>query len=109
MVGNQNRLDVKWTKTAEKQFFRILDYWIERNKTIEYADKLTVIVWERIEFIANNPLASVLTSYPNTRRASLGHYSLFYKVSKTKVIITSFWDNRQDPKKLYKNLMEDDS
>ena len=64
------------------------------------------LVWERTEFIAENPNASVPTSFPETRRASLGHYGLFYKVTKTRVIITAFWDNRQDPKKLY-DLLKD--
>lgn len=34
----------------------------------------------------------------------LGNYSIFYKIFDEKIIITAFWDNRQDPKKLLKIL-----
>jgi len=36
----------------------------------------------------------------------MDHYSIFYQVTNEKIIITAFWDNRQDPKKLYKLLTE---
>ncbi len=30
----------------------------------------------------------------------MGHFSLLYKFNENEVIITAFWDNRQDPEKL---------
>ena len=30
----------------------------------------------------------------------MGHFSIYYKLLDEKLIITAFWDNRQDPKKL---------
>jgi hypothetical protein len=30
----------------------------------------------------------------------MGHFSILYKLTEDRLIITSFWDNRQDPKKL---------
>lgn len=30
----------------------------------------------------------------------MGHYSVYYKYSNTQIIVTAFWDNRQDPNKL---------
>jgi len=30
----------------------------------------------------------------------MGNFSIYYKVSDQEIIITAFWDNRQDPKKL---------
>ena len=30
----------------------------------------------------------------------MGHFSILYKLAEEKLIITAFWDNRQDPKKL---------
>ncbi len=38
--------------------------------------------------------------FPNTRVASMGHYSIFYKFNEKEIIITAFWDNRQDPNSL---------
>jgi len=36
----------------------------------------------------------------------MGHFSLFYKITDTEIIITAFWDNRQDPAKLLQLLKE---
>ena len=101
MAGQQKSLIVEWTTTAEKQFFDVLDYWVKRNKSVIYSEKLAEVVWERTEFLAKNPFSYVQTKIPDTRKASLDHFSIYYKVTPTKVIITAFWDNRQDPKKLY--------
>jgi hypothetical protein len=36
----------------------------------------------------------------------MGHYSIVYKIDNISIIITLFWDNRQDPKKLLDFLKE---
>ena len=36
----------------------------------------------------------------------MGHFSLFYKLVDDKLIITAFWDNRQDPWKLLKEIQK---
>lgn len=30
----------------------------------------------------------------------MGYFSIYYKITDEQLIITAFWDNRQDPKKL---------
>jgi hypothetical protein len=40
----------------------------------------------------------------NLRVATMGHFSLFYKITGNAIIITAFWDNRQDHKQLLKLL-----
>jgi len=104
MAGKQKKLTIEWSKTAENQLFAILDFWIGKTKSTSYAEKLATIVWKRTEFIVRNPFASEKTSFPETRRAALGHFSIFYKITDTKVLITAFWDNRQDPNRLYELL-----
>ena len=42
-----------------------------------------------------------MTNFPETRVVTLGHFNIYYQYDNEKIIITSFWDNRQDPKKLY--------
>jgi len=37
----------------------------------------------------------------------MGHFSIFYQVQKTKLVITSFWDNRQNANTLLKLLKKD--
>lgn len=97
-------LNVIWTKTADLQFVGILEYWVKRNKSNTFSKKLVKLVSERTKQIAETPLIYKATDFPDTRVASLGNFSIYYKISDQNIIITAFWDNRQDPKKLLKIL-----
>lgn len=43
-------------------------------------------------------------AFPGTRVASMGHFSLYFKVTANAILITAFWGTRQDPKKLLEAL-----
>lgn len=96
--------NVVWTRTADLQFVGILEYWAKRNKSNSYSKKLVKLVAERIKQIATNPFIYKSTDFKDVRLASLGNFSIYYKVTGTLIIITAFWDNRQDPKKLLRIL-----
>lgn len=96
--------NVIWTRTADLQFVGILEYWVKRNKSNTYSKKLVKLVSERTKQIADNPLIYKATDFTDVRVASLGNFSIYYKVSEENIIITAFWDNRQDPKELLKIL-----
>lgn len=96
--------NVIWTKTADLQFIGVLEYWVKRNKSNTYSKKLLKLVSVRTKQIAKNPLIYKATDFKNVRVASLENFSIYYKVSDKEMIVTAFWDNRQDPKKLLKIL-----
>jgi len=96
--------NVIWTRTADLQFVGVLEYWVKRNKSATYSKKLVKLVSERTIQIAEKPLIFVATDFEGIRIASLGNYSIYYKITDKDIIITSFWDNRQDPKKLLQLL-----
>lgn len=58
----------------------------------------------RLTLIAENPLLYKAAEFPDTHVAAMGHFSLFYKITDRSIIITAFWDNRQDPKELLELL-----
>lgn len=93
-----------WTETAARQRRSILEYWWQRNKSPNYSLKLLQASNAKTILIAENPLIYKKAEFPDTRVASLGHYSMFYKITDSSIIITAFWDNRQDPKKLLEVL-----
>ncbi len=99
--------NVVWTKTADLQFVGILEYWVKRNKSNSYSKRLVGLVSERTRQIAKEPLIYKSTDFKDTRVASLGNFSIYYKVSDKQIIISAFWDNRQDPKKLLKILLNE--
>lgn len=99
--------EIVWTETAAKQRRHILNYWLQRNKSPDYPTKLIQRISERTNTIARFPKSGKKTTFPDTRISSMGHYSILYKIGENKVIVTAFWDNRQDPKKLLKILTKE--
>jgi len=97
---------VVWTETAAKQRREILKYWTKRNGSTLYAEKLIELTAKQINAILNQPESFIQADFPDTRMSAMGHYSIFYKVTKHQLIITAFWDNRQDPKKLLELIEE---
>ncbi len=91
---------VVWTETAAQQRREILKYWVKRNGTTTYAEKLIKLIASQINVIQSNPELFKKADFPNTHVSVLGHFSIFYKFNKELLIITAFWDNRQDPKKI---------
>jgi hypothetical protein len=98
--------EIIWTKTAQKQRRSVLEYWVERTGSTDYSIKLISLVSKRTSYIAEHSEFGKISEYPDTRVTSLGHFSIFYKVEKSNIIITAFWDNRQDPDELYNLLTQ---
>ena len=92
---------VVWTETAIKQRREILKYWTIRNKSTLYAEKLLRLIRDHVNTIMKNPEAGKPTSHLNTREAAMGNFSIYYKTTPQQIIITAFWDNRQDPEKIF--------
>ena len=91
---------VVWTVTAARQRREVLKYWTRHNGATRYAEKLISITASQIQIILHHPESFKSTTYEGTRESAMGHFSIYYKLTKEKLIITAFWDNRQDPKKL---------
>ncbi|MDD7885907.1 type II toxin-antitoxin system RelE/ParE family toxin [Flavivirga sp. 57AJ16] len=97
-------LKVFWTQTAKKQRDYIFEYWNKRNKSANYSKKLNISIRDRINLLKDHPEIGKEVDFKNTKAISLGHYSILYKIMRPKIIITAFWDNRQDPEKFIKSL-----
>lgn len=95
---------VVWTATAARQRREILKYWTKRNGSTVYAEKLIKLTARQIKTILNHPESFKSSEYPETRESALGHFSIYYKTTREQLIITAFWDNRQDPKSLLELL-----
>ena len=94
---------VVWTKTAkfrEEQFLNIGKK--ERNQSPAYPIKIIKNTDAKIADLLKHPESGLSTDYADTRISAMGHFSIFYKLDKNLLIITSFWDNRQDPSNCWK-------
>ncbi|MCF6224534.1 MAG: type II toxin-antitoxin system RelE/ParE family toxin [Flavobacteriaceae bacterium] len=101
-----DELTIYWTETALKQRNYTFEYWNNRNKNNSYSKKLNTSIRERTVLLKKHPDLGKKTEFNITRALSLVHYSIFYKRVDLKIIITGFWDNRQDSKKLLKFLTD---
>ena len=77
---------------------------MQHNQSNAYSLKLFQLSDEKANLIAENPLSYKKSEFPNTHVAAMGQFSMFYKITDAYIIITAFWDNRQDPKKLLELL-----
>ena len=91
---------VVWTATAAIQRREILKYWTKRNSSTEYAEKLIKLTARQIKIILRHPSSFKSVGYSDTRVSVMGYFSIYYKNLEDQLIITAFWDNRQDPKKI---------
>ncbi len=96
--------NVVWTRTADVQLAGILEYWVNRNKSAAYSKKLLKLVIERTSQISEHPFLYKKTDFKDVRVASLGNFSIYYRVFEKEIVISAFWDNRQAPEKLLKIL-----
>ncbi|MBP7478742.1 MAG: type II toxin-antitoxin system RelE/ParE family toxin [Chitinophagales bacterium] len=95
---------IVWTKTAAIQMQSILEYWYNRNKSSNYSEKIVKITEKHLTFISKHPESFRKTEFKKTRVSVMGYFSIFYQFDEKRIIVTAFWDNRQDSKKLIKLL-----
>ena len=96
--------ELEWTPQAEIQYYDILSYWVEHNGPNSYSMKIMKEVEKSEDLLMYNPFIGqehyLSSPYTKIRRLLvLKHFSIIYRIT-DKVEILSFWDNRNDPKKL---------
>ena len=95
---------VVWTKTARKARREILEYWIVRNRSRTYSQKLSVLFKEKIQLLTTYSYAGKPSDFDEVRGTLVTHFTIFYKITSNQIIIVGIWDNRRNPNDLHKNL-----
>ncbi|MFB9056357.1 type II toxin-antitoxin system RelE/ParE family toxin [Mariniflexile ostreae] len=89
-----------WSDIAKSEFRGILELYIERNKTATYSLKLLDETEDLLKTFSKNEFIGRLTSNKKTRVIPMKVYLIFYEIKEDTIEIVSFWDNRQDNKKI---------
>lgn len=95
---------IVWTITAQKARRAILQYWITHNKSKTYSLKLSKQFRARANYLSKNNYLGKPTDFKDVRVTFVSHFSLFYKITDTDIIIVGIWDNRRNPEDLFVNL-----
>jgi len=72
--------EITWTLKAIQDKLDILEYWIERNNTKTYSEKLDKLFDKSIEYVSNYPEHRKKTNYKDIRIEIVRHYLLYYLI-----------------------------
>lgn len=89
-----------WSDIAKSEFREILKFYIDRNKSAEYSLKLLDETEDLLKTLSKSEFIGRLTANKKTRVIPMKVYLIFYEIKIDTIEIVSFWDNRQDNKKL---------
>jgi len=92
--------EVIWSLRAQTERKNILQFWIQRNKSKSYSQKLSLLFKIAVKLIKEHPHIGKPTDLKNVRVKIIREYLMIYELVDSKIIILSIWDSRQDPKKL---------
>jgi plasmid stabilization system protein ParE len=93
-----------WSKLAHRDRRYILQYWIDRNKSIKYSIRLNQIFIDTADLLSKHPKIGKKTEYPDIRIKIIKDYFLTYRETDATIEILTIWDSRQDPIKLNRIL-----
>ncbi len=84
----------------------ILEFYIQRNKTVSYSKKLYSKIKKDISTISKNPKLGIRTDYDTVRVLITGDYQIIYEIMETNIVVSMLWDCRRNPedKKIGKRI-----
>ena len=88
---------VIWTETSVVELENILQYYIDRNGSINYSAWLLNELEKRIEIISIYPKIGRETDSSKLRISPFNDYGIIYKETADSIFIESIWDFRQNP------------
>lgn len=97
---------ISWSVEAEIDLTEILEFYIQRNKTVSYSKKLYSKIKQDISTISKNPKLGIRTDYDTVRVLITGDYQIIYEIMETNIVISMLWDCRRNPedKKIGKRI-----
>jgi len=93
-------LKIYWTKSAKKKFDQILEYLLEEWGE-NLAKAFTRKVYDFLDILSEFPEIGTIENKEKEIRGFtiIKQVNLFYRISGDKIILLSFFDNRQHPRK----------
>jgi len=89
-----------WSHRAKIKLYKILEFYIERNKSKSYSIKLYNKFNRELKLLLKHPDIGINTEIDTVRGLIVDEYILYYEVEKDNIIIHTVWDCRQNPEDL---------
>lgn len=90
---------IRWTSRALYDKFDILEYWINRNKSTTFSEKLDQLFDKALNQLTYFPEQSKKTGYKNIRIKIVRSYLIYYLIEDHFITVIRIWDGKRDPKK----------
>ena len=91
---------IVWTEKANIERLRILQFWIDNNKSKVFSLKLNKLFISAIRDLSKKPTIGRKTEFENVRVKIVREYLILYEIVKQDLVILSVWDGRRDKKNL---------
>jgi len=88
---------IVWSNRAKKRLYGILEFYIQRNKSKTYSNKLNRLLHKEVQILIKFPDIGLKTTEETTRGLIIDDYVIYYEITDDKIIIHTIWDSRQDP------------
>lgn len=88
---------VRWTASSITDRTNIYKYWLERNQSDVYPEKLEQLFEKSAELISNFPNIGTRTDYRKVYSKVVRDYKIFYRIKPDEIQILRVWDTRQHP------------
>jgi plasmid stabilization system protein ParE len=84
--------EIVWSQQAINSRKNILNYWVLKNQSTAYSNKLDELFREAVMLISKYPNIGKLTDIKNVRAKKLRDYIIFYQEVDNKIHIFGIWD-----------------
>jgi len=84
---------IVWSNRAKKRLYGILEFYIQRNKSKSYSNKLNRLLQKEVKILLKFPEIGLKTTEDTTRGLIIDDYIIFYEITDDKIIIHTIWDS----------------
>ena len=95
--------EIVWSTDAATDYEKTVEYWLDRNKSPLYPERIVDAVEQKEDLLAANPLIGTPIGFKDTYKVYLlEFFVLFYRVNRIDrtVEILTFSDGRRNPEEL---------
>ena len=94
------KIKINWSKEAELDLTKILEFYLERNGNSKYSKSLYSKIRKGVNTISKNPFIGIKTDIELIRVFISGDYLIVYQILKCEIIISMIWDCRRNPESI---------
>lgn len=91
---------IVWSHRARLRLKSILQFYIDRNGSKTYSEKLFACFNQEIRLLINYPNLGIQTDFANVRGLIVNEFIIYYELMDEQIFIHTIWDSRQDPDSL---------